>query len=358
MTSKSYDVLTINSPMKRGVSFTDIHFGRKNSSDIHNQDCMNFVKFLREYVRSNSEIDHISFLGDWFEVRNSITGSTLNWSYESAKLINELGIPVLFIVGNHDLHNRNNRDLFNTKHFQEFKNFHIINEVTVVNGKAIYCPYLFDNEIGKVFDALNENPKAVTLFGHLEIKGFVLTGEYNVAKHGLEPDSLEAFNRIFTGHFHKRQNKKNVWYIGNCFPMDYSDANDIERGLMDYDFDSDTHTFVNWKECPKYVKVKLSDIMQDSKCLLKGSRAKVLVDIPLTYEEANALKGKLLEKKKLRELYFEDATEDTDILGDDNANLEEDELEDLSSAIEKMILSIDAKSIKPEKLVQIFKGLK
>jgi len=41
-----------------------------------------------------------------------------------------------------------------------------------------------------------------------------------------------GFDHVFTGHFHKRQTANNITYIGNCFPHNYADAGDDERGMM------------------------------------------------------------------------------------------------------------------------------
>lgn len=36
--------------------------------------------------------------------------------------------------------------------------------------------------------------------------------------------------KVFSGHFHKRQQHGNVIYPGNCFPHNYADAWDDDRG--------------------------------------------------------------------------------------------------------------------------------
>ena len=41
---------------------------------------------------------------------------------------------------------------------------------------------------------------------------------------------------VFSGHFHKRQIKNKIHYIGNAFPHNYADAGDDERGMMILEF--------------------------------------------------------------------------------------------------------------------------
>lgn len=345
-------------PLKRGVFFTDIHFGRKNSSDEHNTDCNNFVKFMCEYVKNNN-IDHIGFLGDWFEVRSAISGKTLDWSYKSAKMINDLGVPVFFIVGNHDLHNRNNRDIFNTQHFAEFNNFYIINEMTVVNDVHLYVPYMFQEEYDMIPEVRKSYSNVEYLFGHLDIQGFVLTGEHNVSTHGLNANQLSKFSKVYSGHYHKRQTKGNITYIGNPFPMDYSDANDYDRGLMVYDFEDQIETFINWKDCPTYVKVKLSEALKDPKKHIKsGSRATFIVDMPISFEEANTIREKLSSTFNLRELSYQQTAEQDEALTETDDEIDLPESSSLDDMIIALLRNVEAKDIDNEYLIKIYKGTK
>lgn len=349
--------IKINTPITRGVYFTDIHFGRKNSSDEHNQDCFNFVKFMKEYVETH-EIDHIGFLGDWFEVRGSISGKTLDWSYKAAKLIDSIGIPVFFIVGNHDLHNRNNRDIFNTRHFAEFKNFYIINEFTIVNDTMLFAPYMFQEEYNMLSEIKKENPNVSLLFGHLDIQGFVLTGEFNVSTHGLTQDSFGDFKRVYSGHYHKRQTNKNITYIGNPFPMDYSDANDYDRGFMVYDIENDLEQFVNWKECPTYVKVKLSEALEDPSKIRKGSRTTLVIDIPLSFEEANNIKETLTNKFNLRELSYIQTSEQDEAIKDSDDEIDLPESSSQEEMIEALLNNVSVSDIENDLLIKLYRGTK
>ena len=95
--------------------FTDVHFGKKNNSAVHNQDCVDFISWFANEVKKDGDVEAIGFLGDWYESRSAINISTLDYSYKGAKIIDdlcsELKIPCYFIVGNHDLHRRTTRDV-------------------------------------------------------------------------------------------------------------------------------------------------------------------------------------------------------------------------------------------------------
>ena len=117
--------------LKKAAMFTDLHVGAKSNSEQHNQDCMEYIDWFCNNVKADAEIDHIIFLGDWHEVRSTINIFTLKHSYEIAKKVNELGLPVYFVIGNHDLYHRSNRDVYSVHPFREFDNFIMIDEPTV-----------------------------------------------------------------------------------------------------------------------------------------------------------------------------------------------------------------------------------
>ena len=92
---------------KKAACFTDIHFGLKNNSRQHNNDCENFVKwFIDESKKFGAET--CIFLGDWHHHRSSINISTLNYSISNLKRLSENFEKTYFITGNHDLFYRDN----------------------------------------------------------------------------------------------------------------------------------------------------------------------------------------------------------------------------------------------------------
>lgn len=343
---------------KKAAMFTDIHFGRKNNSEMHNKDCLNFIEWFIARVKEDPEIDCIIFLGDWHEHRSAINGSTLRYSYAGAKLLNELGIPVFVVIGNHDLYNRNNREIYTTNPFDALSNFTLINEAPLVleKNKAVIFPYLFESEYHTVMPEYAV--KSDVVFGHFEFKGFVVTGESRVMEHGPEHTTFSHPKRIFSGHFHKRQEKDNVIYIGNAFPGDFGDANDFKRGMATYTFDTDDVEFTDWADCPKYIKADLSEILESPKSILKmNARVKTLIDIEMSFEEGMELKEKLIKRFKLRELTFEEPNDIQEALTDTEFNLEGYEMESTTNIVKEMLRQIKSDKISPETLVKIYEEL-
>jgi bisphosphoglycerate-independent phosphoglycerate mutase (AlkP superfamily) len=56
--------------LPKGLLFTDIHFGKKQNSDAHNQQCIDFINFVCNSITSH-KIDHIIFLAE-FLAKNGV----------------------------------------------------------------------------------------------------------------------------------------------------------------------------------------------------------------------------------------------------------------------------------------------
>lgn len=350
--------------MKSAV-FTDIHFGKKGNSNLHNQDCIDFVKWFCKQVKKDPTIDHIKFLGDWYENRSAINISTMGYSYRAMKMLNELNLPFFFIIGNHDLYFRNSRDIHSVIHHSQFNNVKVIDEPVVINeignGGSLMCPYLFHEEYPKLVKHLNLE----TWFGHFEFKGFVVTG-YNITMPtGPCATDFRGPNHIFSGHFHKRQAPRdsNIVYIGNCFPMDFGDAGDFARGMMTYNHTNDEILFYDWKDCPKYIKTKLSDILDDNireQILVPKSRVNCLVDIKIDFDESSVLRKSFTKKYKLRELVLEESPTIHGALSETEINIDWDneELQGVNDLVMLMLKEINNEHIDNNLLIKLYQDLK
>lgn len=299
--------------LRKGAFCTDVHFGKKSNSPIHNQDCLNYIDWFCDQVRKDSSIDYVGFLGDWNENRSAINIATINYSYQGAKKLNELGLPVYFVVGNHDLYHRHTREVHSIAPFNEFSNFIIIDQPTVfkeIGDGALLSPYLFHDE----YPGLGEYQKLPFWAGHFEFKGFNITG-YNIKMPtGPDPELFAGPKRILSGHFHQRQTQKNITYIGNTFPMDFGDAGDFDRGMAIYDHATEKVSFINWKECPKYLRIRLSRLSDPKYVLPEEARVKIVLDETLNFEQTTELRETLMNGRKLRELNFEEKDTSEDAL--------------------------------------------
>lgn len=354
----------MKSKLRKTAIFTDIHWGCKSNSELHNQDCDRYIDWFCNEVRNDPSIDSIFFLGDWYENRSALNIQTLNYSHAGARKLNNLGLPVFFVIGNHDLYHRHTRSLYSTITFEEFSNFTIINEPTVieeVHNGILMCPYLFHHEYEKLMQHLALD----TWWGHFEFKGFIVTGYDMRMPSGPDPDDFHGPKHIFSGHFHKRQTEGNITYIGNAFPTNFGDAGDNNRGMTIYDHVTSTPTFVNWEQCPKYIKASLSDILDGRAILHTDSRVKCLVDVPISFEESSFLKTQFVNQFNLREFSMEESAHLDEALRDTQASVEtqqqlhkaEDKLDSVDDLVIQMLSDIRVDQIDNALLIAQYQKL-
>ena len=141
------------------------------------------------------------------------------------------------------------------------------------------------------------------MFGHFELPGYLMNAMVAMPEHGeLNRDAFRQFDHVFTGHFHKRQTQKNITYIGNCFPHNYADAGDDDRGLtiLEWGKEPEYHA---WPNQPLYRVFNLSDVINHTEEMLRPNmHVRVNIDVDISYEEATLIKETFVSQYGLREI--------------------------------------------------------
>jgi UDP-2,3-diacylglucosamine pyrophosphatase LpxH len=326
--------------------FTDIHYGLKSNSHTHLADCHRYMDwFITEAKARGAET--CIFLGDWSHQRASVNIATMNASIKDLKKLNDNFDKVYFITGNHDLYYRDKRELNSVEYARDLPNFVMVDE-WLIEGDVAIIPWLVQDEWRKI-----KNIKAKYMFGHLELPYFKMNAMVSMPDHGgLQSEHLTGPEYVFSGHFHKRQYKNNIHYIGNAFPHNYADAGDWERGAMFLEWGKEPE-YVNWEQCPKYKTLTLSELLADHANLLdEYTYARVKLDIDISYEEANFIREQFGEQYNVREIALLPIKD----------NQEEFEGGDIQfESVNQIVLSqldtIESTSIKKDKLIDIYNGL-
>jgi DNA repair exonuclease SbcCD nuclease subunit len=281
---------------KKAACFTDIHFGLKSNSTVHNEDCLSFVDwFITKAKEENCET--CIFLGDWHNNRSNLNIVTLNYSLRALEKLNDAFDRVYFIPGNHDLYYRDRRDVQSVEFAKHLKNVVICND-WFSDGDVVIAPWLIGEDYKKI-----KKLSGKYMFGHFELPNFFMNAMIEMPDHGeINLEQFTGFDTVFSGHFHKRQAKRNVWYMGNAFPHNFADAGDDARGMMIIDWGNEP-VFHSWPKQPLYRVYNLSDILENEVgLLLPDSHIRVHIDIPISYEEASLIKETLIPNYKLREM--------------------------------------------------------
>ena len=281
---------------KKAACLTDIHFGLKSNSIQHNTDCADFVDWFISKAKSEN-CETCFFLGDWNHHRASINIQTLQYSLRALEKLSDSFEQVYFIPGNHDLYYRDKRDIHSVEWAKHLPNITIVNDF-FSEGDVTIAPWLVGEDYKKL-----KKLEGKYLFGHFELPSFYMNAMVEMPDHGeINADQLKGFDSVFSGHFHKRQSRKNIWYMGNCFPHNYADAGDDQRGMMTLEWGNEPE-FHSWPNQPVFRVYKLSDILESPDgLLLPRSSVRVHLDYEITYEEANFLREKFIPEHQLREM--------------------------------------------------------
>lgn len=248
---------------RKAAVCTDIHWGLKSNSLVHNQDCDQFIDWFIETAQKNG-CETGMFLGDWHNHRASINLQTLNFSLGALEKLSRAFTQFFFIPGNHDLYYRDKRDITGVAWARHLPNIHICND-WFQEGDVIIAPWLVGDDHKKI-----SKMSGKYMFGHFELPHFKMNAMVEMPDHGeIQNEHFGGFDKVFSGHFHLRQHKHNINYIGNCFPHNFADAGDDNRGMMILEWGQEPE-YLAWSGRPLYRVLKLSDLIDHGNNLLKN----------------------------------------------------------------------------------------
>ncbi len=333
---------------KKVACFTDIHFGLKSNSQTHNQDCEDFVDwFIAEAKKEGA--DTCIFLGDWHHNRNSINLITLDTSIRCLEKLGAAFEQFFWFPGNHDLFYKDKRDVHSSAFGRHIPGVTVVEKVTTV-GDVTLVPWLVGDEWKDI-----SKTKSKYMFGHFELPLFYMNAMVQMPDHGeLQAEHFKHQDYVFSGHFHKRQARDKIVYIGNAFPHNFSDTWDDDRGMMLMDWGGKPY-FKNWPDAPKFRTVKLSKLIDEKDTLMKSKMyLKVNLDIDITFEEANFIKETFVAEHDIREISLIQDKDDVTTVLDDQAD---SKFESVDQIVTEQLVNIDSDSFDKKVLLEIYNSL-
>lgn len=208
----------------------DTHFGVRNDSSFFLDKSLDYYESVFfPYIKTH-KITEIIHLGDFFDRRKYINFNTLK---EVRKRFLE-NIPqdcnFHIIIGNHDTYYKNTNEVNALKEllrgYPHIKLYDFPQETEINGLKISLIPWI--NESNQVeYMQYIKNCSSSILMGHLEISGFeVISGVQQDI--GLDRKILEKFELVLSGHFHIKQSKKNIHYLGAQYQLNFGDAGVIK----------------------------------------------------------------------------------------------------------------------------------
>mgnify|MGYP000300373181 CR=1 FL=1 len=332
---------------KKAAVFTDIHLGLKSNSRLHLQDCEDFVDWFIEQAKANGCETGI-FCGDWHHNRNTINVQTLDATTRCLEKLGAAFEKFYFFAGNHDLYYKDKRDVNSTAFATYIPGITFIDEIYQEEDVAL-VPWLVGDEWKRI-----KNIKTKYLFGHFELPSFYMNAMVQMPDHGeLKAEHFKNQEYVFSGHFHKRQVKGPVHYIGNALPHNYADAWDDERGMMILEHGGEPE-YINWWNCPKYRTVKLSQLLDEKDTLLKNKMyLRVTLDLPISYEEASFIKETFINEYDCREITLIPSQQDEEI----HTDIDISTFESVDEIVTKEITALDTENYDKKLLLGIYDEL-
>ena len=333
---------------KKVACFTDIHFGLKSNSSTHLRDCEEFVDwFIAEAQKEGCET--CIFLGDWSHNRTSLNLFTLDSSLRCLEKLGAAFDQFFWFPGNHDLFYKDKRDIHSSAFGRHIPGVTVVESVTTIDDVTL-VPWLVGDEwkdISKV--------KSKYMFGHFELPLFYMNAMVQMPDHGeLQASHFKHQDYVFSGHFHKRQQRDKIVYMGNAFPHNFADAGDDKRGMMTLEWGGEPQ-FIDWPDCPKYRTVKLSDLIDNADTIMKSKmHIKVNLDIDISYEEANFIKETFIKDYDIREISLIQDKTNMEGTIDDNPDAQ---FESVDQIVTEQLINIESEQFDKATLLEIYNNL-
>jgi DNA repair exonuclease SbcCD nuclease subunit len=332
---------------KKVAVFTDVHFGLKSNSKTHLQDCEDFVDWFIGEAKSNG-CETGMFCGDWHHNRNSLNLTTMDATIRCLEKLGAAFDNFYLFAGNHDLYYKDKRDVKSTEFARHIPGITVVDRV-IDRGNVAMVPWLVDDEWKDI-----QKIKCKYMFGHFELPYFYMNAMVQMPETGeLKAENFKHPELVFSGHFHKRQNKGKIHYIGNAFPHNYADAQDDERGMMILEWDGKPQ-YIDWPECPKYRTITLSKLLDNKDDIIKNKMyLRVTLDIDISYEEAQFVKETFMNQYDCREITLIPSKIDEEI----NTNLDITKFESVDQIVSKELTAIQSDVFDNKTLLSIYNNL-
>lgn len=351
----------MNKQYNRIWMISDIHAGARSSSlewlNIQMEYFYNFfIPNLKKYKKEN---DVLFVLGDLFDNRQVVNILVLNKFFKLFEDISKI-LDVHIIVGNHDIYEKNSNEVTPLESFKYIPNIYVYKEPIVLNinnKKCLLMPWRRDSE--HEIETLDNFSNIDYLFCHSEVKGVKLNAK-SVEMHGNDIETFKSYKRIYSGHIHYSQKRRNFRFVGNPYEMTRSDMNN-KKAIYILNTSDDTEVAIENTYSPRHIRVFLNDILEKNINDLKKDFNNNFIDIYVDSTDVikynfstlmNSLDG--LSRRMEPKIYETDKTvSDIDI---DQEKIENDEFNVLNIA-NKYVNNMTYDKEYKEKILEKIKSL-
>ncbi len=238
----------------------DMHIGARSASPIVMEHQLKYMENVLFPLIEKHNIKQILQLGDLFDTRKFSNHLILHtWKKRFFKVLRDLNVEFITLLGNHDTFYKNTNEVNTTSLFlSEFDNIVVIDkptEMKLAKTNFLLLPWICSENREEVLKAI-EKSTSLYCAGHLEFSGFEMhPGQ--IASSGEDVSLFEKFDTVFSGHYHTKSHKGNIFYTGIPYELTWIDYND-SKGIFIFDTDKLELEYVK-NENPLFVKVVYND---------------------------------------------------------------------------------------------------
>jgi DNA repair exonuclease SbcCD nuclease subunit len=217
---------------------TDTHYNFKKGNKVFHEYFEKFYKEVFFPTLRKYKIDTVIHMGDMFDNRKSTDYWSIDWT--KRVILEPLKkYKVHVILGNHDIFYKNTTKLNSPMLLlNEYKNIKVYDKpstVQVGEQDLFFIPWITPESEQETLDSIRNTPARVAM-GHLELSGFYVN-QSTIQQHGMDKGVLNKFDKVFSGHYHMRNDDGKIFYLGNPYQLYWSDYND-KRGFTIFDTDT------------------------------------------------------------------------------------------------------------------------
>ena len=203
----------------------DTHFGCRNDSPAFIEYQIKFYNDVFFPYLKEHNIKTLIHLGDVVHRRKFINHNTAhNFKKVFWNKLEDYNIDTHILIGNHDTYFKNTNDVNALQNLNINKGAKIYTRPVDVNFDGLdilFLPWICDDNHSDSIYAI-DNSTSVIAMGHLEIKGFEMhKGHFN--EQGLEKSQFTKFEKVISGHFHKKSDDGRIYYLGTQYEITWSD---------------------------------------------------------------------------------------------------------------------------------------
>ena len=329
----------------------DTHFGCRNDSPAFLEYQNDFYDNLFFPYLIENKIDTLIHLGDVVDRRKFINHNTAhNFKKKFWDRLEELNIDTHIIIGNHDTYYKNTNEVNALQNLSISKNAKVYtrpHEHSFDGLDILMLPWICDDNYDDSIYAIDNSTSPICM-GHLEVKGFEMhSGHFN--DHGLEKSQFTKFEKVLSGHFHKKSDDGRIYYLGTQYEMTWSDYN-CPKGF--HIFDTDTRELERISN-PKHIFKKIVyndketdysklDISEYNNCFVK-----LFVSQKTNEDMYNMLIEKFYNNINIHELQIvEDPTDINATVREDILEQGEDTLTFLNNYIDNVETDLNKQELK------------